>query len=75
MGELVYDYQAPDGNPDVGAAWINSNALLVRLEFANNLATGKVPGVRVNVASAQLLHRTTRTPEADAGAESSRRAR
>ena len=29
MGERLYDYEAPDGNPDVGAAWMNSNSLLV----------------------------------------------
>jgi len=55
MGERVYDYQAPDGNPDVGPAWINSNALLARLDFANRLATGKLPEVQMNLQSAQRL--------------------
>lgn len=55
MGERLYYYQAPDGNPDVGPAWINSNALLVRLDFANRLATGKYPDIRINLASAQRL--------------------
>jgi uncharacterized protein (DUF1800 family) len=55
MGERLYDYEAPDGNPDVGAAWINSNALLVRLEFANNLAMNRVPGVKVDLAAAQTV--------------------
>jgi uncharacterized protein (DUF1800 family) len=55
MGERVYDYEAPDGNPDVGPAWMNSNALLLRLEFVNQLTTGKVTGIKVNVASAQKL--------------------
>jgi hypothetical protein len=55
MGERMYNYQAPDGNPDVGPAWINSNALLMRLDFANRLATGKFPDVRMNLPSAQRL--------------------
>jgi uncharacterized protein (DUF1800 family) len=55
MGERVYDYEAPDGNPDVGAAWMNSNALLVRLDFANALATGRLPGITVNLRAAELL--------------------
>ncbi len=55
MGEKPYHYEAPDGNPDVGAAWMNSNALLVRLEFANALATGRLPGVKVDLASAHAL--------------------
>jgi uncharacterized protein (DUF1800 family)/Tol biopolymer transport system component len=55
MGERIYNYQAPDGNPDVGPAWINSNALLVRLDFANRLATGKYPDIKMNLQSAQRL--------------------
>ncbi len=39
MGERVYSYDAPDGNPDVGSAWMNTNALLMRLEFANALTS------------------------------------
>jgi uncharacterized protein (DUF1800 family) len=48
MGERMYDHEAPDGNPDVGAAWMNSNALLVRFEFANALATNKIAGIKIN---------------------------
>jgi uncharacterized protein (DUF1800 family) len=55
MGERLYNYEAPDGNPDVGAAWMNSNALLMRLEFANGLATGKLPGVKIDLAAAQAV--------------------
>jgi uncharacterized protein (DUF1800 family) len=55
MGERLYTYEAPDGNPDVGAAWINSNSLLVRLEFANNLAINRVPGFKVDLAAAQAV--------------------
>jgi uncharacterized protein (DUF1800 family) len=55
MGERLYNYEAPDGNPDVAPAWINSNALLVRLDFANRLATGKFPDVKMNLQSAQRL--------------------
>lgn len=42
MGERVYTYEAPDGNPDVGSAWMNTNALLQRLEFANQLASERL---------------------------------
>jgi uncharacterized protein (DUF1800 family) len=55
MGERMYDHEAPNGNPDVGPAWMNSNALLVRFEFANRLATNRIPGVTVNLASAESL--------------------
>jgi len=55
MGERLYTYQAPDGNPDVGSAWMNSNALLARLDFANALATGRLEGIKINLRSTQTL--------------------
>jgi uncharacterized protein (DUF1800 family) len=55
MGERLYNYEAPDGNPDVAAAWMNSNALLVRLDFANTLATGRLPGVKIDLPAGQRL--------------------
>ncbi len=56
MGERLYSYETPDGNPDVGAAWMNSNALLLRLDFANTLAMGQFPGVeKADLKSAQAL--------------------
>jgi uncharacterized protein (DUF1800 family) len=55
MGERVYTHEAPDGNPDIGPAWMNSNALLTRLDFANRLAASRIPGVTPNVSSAQAL--------------------
>lgn len=55
MGEKMYNYEAPDGNPDVGAAWMNSNALLLRLEFANALATNAIRGVTSDLAAAEAL--------------------
>ena len=55
MGERLYSYEAPDGNPDVSAAWMNSNALLVRLDFANAVATRRLPGVKINLTAGQRL--------------------
>ena len=55
MGERLYQYEAPDGNPDVSAAWMNSNALLVRLDFANRLAIGSLPRIKPNLAEGQKL--------------------
>ena len=55
MGERVYNYEAPDGNPDVASAWMNSNSLLARLDFANRLATGRLQGVKIDLTAAQQL--------------------
>jgi len=55
MGEQMYNHEAPDGNPDIGAEWMNANALLVRLEFAHRLATGRLTGITPDLASADAL--------------------
>lgn len=51
MGEPLYAYQAPTGYPDRGDAWINSGALLTRMNFGLKLASNGIPGVRVNLRS------------------------
>lgn len=55
MGENLYNHQSPDGNPDVAAAWVNTNALLTRLLFANALANNELPGVDVDLEAAEKL--------------------
>ncbi|MGZ7081204.1 MAG: DUF1800 family protein, partial [Thermoanaerobaculia bacterium] len=51
IGEPLYGAQPPTGYSDQAAAWINTGALLNRLNFALALAANKVPGVRSDVAS------------------------
>jgi uncharacterized protein (DUF1800 family) len=66
MGEMPYGCQPPTGYPDTADAWINSGALLERLNFATALAGGKIPGVRIerpdlfNAAGAGLAARLCR---------------
>jgi len=45
MGEKIYYYQAPTGFPDRAQYWINTGALLNRMDFSLALASG----VKVNV--------------------------
>ncbi|WP_345950990.1 DUF1800 domain-containing protein [Mucilaginibacter sp. PAMB04274] len=51
MGEKKYYYQAPTGFPDKGQYWINTGALLNRMNFGLALASGRIPGVKVDLAS------------------------
>ncbi len=51
MGQPLYAYQAPTGFPDRAGAWVNTGALLSRMNFGLQLATGQVPGVRLDLAS------------------------
>jgi hypothetical protein len=51
MGEKMYYYQAPTGFPDKGAYWINTGSLLNRMNFGLTLASGRIPGTKVNLAA------------------------
>ncbi len=42
MGELPFFWPAPNGYPDVGAAWLNSNDLLARWNFALTVGTNSM---------------------------------
>ena len=50
MGEPLYQYQAPTGYPDRADAWVNTGALLERLNFALALAGNRIPGTRVELS-------------------------
>ncbi|MEM1246594.1 MAG: DUF1800 domain-containing protein [Acidobacteriota bacterium] len=47
MGQPLYRYEAPTGFPDRSETWVNSGALLVRMNFGLELARGEVNGVRL----------------------------
>src|SRR5213594_493633 len=47
LGEPLYLHVAPDGYPEREAAWVNTGALLDRMNAAVALASGKLPGVTV----------------------------
>ncbi len=49
MGEPLYGFQAPTGYPDTAGDWVNTGALLERLNFAVALASNRIPGTKVNL--------------------------
>jgi len=48
LGEPLYQCQPPTGYKDTGDAWVNTGALVNRMNFALQLSSGKVPGVFVD---------------------------
>ncbi|MBI4638144.1 MAG: DUF1800 domain-containing protein [Candidatus Rokubacteria bacterium] len=63
IGEPLYEAQPPTGYADRAEAWVNTGALLARMNFALGLLEKRLPGVSVDVAA--LLQGTDRsTPEA-----------
>ena len=49
MGEPLFMCQPPTGYPDVAEAWVNTGALLNRLNFALALAANRIPGTEVDL--------------------------
>jgi len=48
MGQPLYLYQAPTGYPDKAEQWVNTGALLERLNFGLALSTNRLRGVSVD---------------------------
>lgn len=47
LGQPIFGHQAPNGYPETGDAWMNTGAILNRINFGLAVAGGRVPGVRV----------------------------
>jgi len=56
MGEKMYYYQAPTGYPDKGQYWINTGALLNRMNFGLALASQRIPGIKFDLAALNNHH-------------------
>jgi uncharacterized protein (DUF1800 family) len=54
MGMMPYGMMPPTGYSMKAAMWVNSSALLARMNFALGLAAGKLRGVKVDAASLAL---------------------
>lgn len=44
LGQPLYGHQAPNGWPETGPAWINTGAILNRINLGILVASGRVPG-------------------------------
>ena len=47
LGQPIFGHQAPNGYPETGEAWMNTGAILNRINFGMAAASGRVPGVRL----------------------------
>jgi uncharacterized protein (DUF1800 family) len=50
LGEVPYGYQAPTGYPDRAEDWVNTGALLERLNFAIAVASNRIPGTHADLS-------------------------
>lgn len=44
LGQPLYGQEAPDGYPEVSAEWMNTGAILNRINFGLMIASGRLPG-------------------------------
>jgi uncharacterized protein (DUF1800 family) len=47
LGQPIFGRQTPDGWPDHGDAWMNTGAILNRINFGLSLAGGQIPGAQL----------------------------
>jgi uncharacterized protein (DUF1800 family) len=47
LGEPLWGHLAPDGYPETGDAWLNAGAILNRINFGIQVASGQLPGATV----------------------------
>jgi uncharacterized protein (DUF1800 family) len=50
MGEALYAKTEPTGYPDVAETWLSTAGIMVRMNFAASIASGQVPGVKVDTS-------------------------
>src|ERR1051325_5157274 len=66
LGQPIFGRQTPDGWPDRGDAWMNSGAILNRINFGLIVAAGRAPGVEAHrVAEIDALRTASRETQVD----------
>jgi uncharacterized protein (DUF1800 family) len=48
LGEPLYGHQAPNGYPETGDAWMNTGAILNRINFGMAVAANRLPGASLS---------------------------
>jgi uncharacterized protein (DUF1800 family) len=67
LGAPIFGHQAPNGWPETGEAWMNSGAILNRINFGLGLAAGRFPGASIGQWSeSQRLQTASREQQVDA---------
>jgi uncharacterized protein (DUF1800 family) len=66
LGQPIFGHQTPEGWPDRAESWMNSGAILNRINFGLQMASSRVPGVTFGrVAEIDELRGATREAQVD----------
>jgi uncharacterized protein (DUF1800 family) len=67
LGQPIYGHQAPNGWPETGESWMNTGAILARINFGITVAASRVPGASVKTWPAyEALRTAPRDKQVDA---------
>ena len=67
LGQPIFGHQAPNGWPETGDAWMNTGAILNRINFGMAAAAGRLPGVDIRALPAlDTLRSAPRDKQVDA---------
>ncbi|MDQ2667673.1 MAG: DUF1800 domain-containing protein [Gemmatimonadota bacterium] len=67
LGAPIFGHQAPNGWPETGESWMNSGAILNRINFGLGLAAGRFPGATLaHWSETEQLTAATRDQQVDA---------
>src|SRR5689334_22183757 len=67
LGQPIFGHQAPNGWPETGDAWMNTGAILNRINFGMAAAAGRLPGVSImNQPALDSLATASREKQVDA---------
>ena len=67
LGEPIYGHQAPNGWPETADAWMNTGAILNRINFGMAVAAGRLPGVNTSaIPGLDTLRKASPAKQVDA---------
>jgi uncharacterized protein (DUF1800 family) len=67
LGEPLFGHQAPNGYPETGDAWMNTGAILNRINFGMAVAANRIPGTNVAaLPGIDTLRTASRASQVDA---------
>ena len=67
LGQPIYGHQAPNGWPETGEAWMNTGAILNRINFGMAAAANRIPGADIrSIPGIDSLRSASRQKQVDA---------
>jgi uncharacterized protein (DUF1800 family) len=67
LGQPIFGHQAPNGWPETGDAWMNTGAILNRINFGMAVAAGRLPGADIRAIPAlDTIRLASRDKQVDA---------